>query len=153
VLSIFKSIAANKRTTSFVRSKNELDRYLEEESLPHDENDYFDVLGWWKLEGTHYSTLRLIARDILAIPITNVASESTFSISGRVLSEHRMRHTPKILEALMCSQSSLYHTLKATCAFALYYLYISYVKLLNAYCPESHMHMLITVHMHMNIWL
>ena len=46
VLSIFKILAANKKTTSFVRSKNELDRYLEEETLPHDENDYFDILGW-----------------------------------------------------------------------------------------------------------
>jgi hypothetical protein len=45
VLSIFKTLAANKKTTSFVRSKNELDRYLEEETLPHDESDYFDILG------------------------------------------------------------------------------------------------------------
>uniref|UniRef100_A0A0A9GNR2 BED-type domain-containing protein n=1 Tax=Arundo donax TaxID=35708 RepID=A0A0A9GNR2_ARUDO len=52
VLSIFKTLAANKKTTSYVKSKNELDRYLEDETLPHDENDYFDVLGWWKLEGT-----------------------------------------------------------------------------------------------------
>ncbi|CAN6283320.1 unnamed protein product [Urochloa humidicola] len=112
VLSIFKTLSANKKTTSFVRSKNELDRYLEEETLPHDENDYFDVLGWWKLEGTRYPTLRQIARDILAIPITTVASESAFSTSGRILSEHRSRLTPKMLEALMCSQSWLRHTLK-----------------------------------------
>jgi hypothetical protein len=89
-----------------------LDRYLEEESLPHDQNDYFDILGWWKLEGTPYTTLRLIARDILAIPITTVASEAAFSTSGRVLSEHRSRLTPKMLEALMCGQSWLGHTLK-----------------------------------------
>jgi hypothetical protein len=114
VLSIFKTLAANKKTTSFVRSKNELDRYLEEETLPHDENDYFDILGWWKLEGARYPTLRLIARDILAIPITTVASESAFSTSGRVLSEHHSRLTPKMLEALMCSQSWLHHNLKGT---------------------------------------
>ena len=49
MLSIFETLLANKKTTSFVRSKNELDRYLDEEILPYDENDYFDVLGWWKL--------------------------------------------------------------------------------------------------------
>lgn len=87
---------------------------MDEETLPHDENDYFDVLGWWKLEGTRYPTLRQIARDILAIPITTVASESAFSTSGRVLSEHRSRLTPKMLEALMCGQSWLRHTLKGT---------------------------------------
>jgi len=113
VLSIFKTLAANKKTNSYVRSKNELDRYLDEETLPHDDN-YFDILGWWKLEGTRYPTLRQIARDILAIPITTVASESAFSTSGRVLSEHRSRLTPKILEALMCGQSWLRHTLKGS---------------------------------------
>ena len=114
MLSIFETLLANKKTTSFVRSKNELDRYLDEETLPYHENDYFDVLGWWKLEGTRYPTLRQIARDILAIPITTVASESAFSTSGRVLSEHRSRLTPKMLEALVCSQSWLRHTLKGT---------------------------------------
>jgi hypothetical protein len=66
------------------------------------------------LEGTRYPTLRQIARDILAIPITTVASESAFSTSGRILSEHRNRLTPKMLEALMCGQSWLRHTLKGT---------------------------------------
>jgi hypothetical protein len=112
VLSIFKTLAANKKTTTFVRSKNELDRYLEEETLPNYENDNFDILSWWKLEGTRYPTLRLVARDILAIPITTVASESAFSTSGRLLSDHRSRLTPKMLEALMCSQSWLCHTLQ-----------------------------------------
>jgi hypothetical protein len=112
VLSIFKSLAANNKTTTFVRSKNELDRYLEEETLPHYENDNFDILGWWRLEGTRYPNLRLIAKDILAIPITIVVFESAFSTSGRLLSNHHSRLTPRMLEALMCSQSWLRHTLQ-----------------------------------------
>ena len=64
------------------------------------------------MEGAHYPTLRLIAHDILAILITIVASELAFSTSGRVLSEHCSRLTPKMLEALMCSQSWLRHYLK-----------------------------------------
>jgi hypothetical protein len=51
--------------------------------------------------------LRKIARDIFAIPVTTVASESAFSTGGRVLSEHRSRLTSKMLEALMCSQDWL----------------------------------------------
>jgi hypothetical protein len=85
---------------------------LDEETLSHDENEYFDILGWWKLEGTRYPTLRQIARDILAIPITAVASELAFNTSERVLSEHHSCLTPNILEALMCGQSWLCHTLK-----------------------------------------
>jgi hypothetical protein len=112
VLSIFKLFAANKKTTTFIKSKNELDRYLEEETLSNYENDNFDILGWWKLEGTRYPTLRLVVRDILAVPITTVASESAFSTSGRLLHDHRSRFTPKMLEVLMCSQSWLRHTLQ-----------------------------------------
>ena len=85
---------------------------MDEDPLPHDENEYFAVLGWWKVAGTRFPTLRFIARDILAIPITTVASESAFSTNGRVLSEHHSRLTPQMLEALMCSQSWFRHNLK-----------------------------------------
>jgi len=60
-----------------------------------------------KVAGTWFPTLRKIARDIFAIPVTTVASESAFSTSGRVLSEHRSRLTTKMIEALMCSQDWL----------------------------------------------
>jgi hypothetical protein len=128
VLSIFKTLAASKKCSSLVKAKNELDRYLDEEPLPHDENEYFDVLGWWKVAGTSFPTLRMIARDILAIPITTVASESAFSTSGRILSEHRSRLTPQMLEALMCSQSWFRHNLKGAfdcCSLPMLYSYSS----------------------------
>ncbi|KAJ4722279.1 Peroxidase [Melia azedarach] len=48
-----------------------------------------------------------IARDILAIPVSTVASESAFSTAGRVVSPHRNRLHPNTVEALMCSQSWL----------------------------------------------
>ena len=112
ILSIFKTLAATKKTSSLVKAKSELDQYLDKDPLPHDENEYIDVLGQWKVVGTRFPTLRLIARDILAIPKTTVASNSSFSTSGRVLSEHRSRLTPQMLEALMCSQSWFRHNLK-----------------------------------------
>jgi hypothetical protein len=86
--------------------KSELDRYLDEEMLSMQTKN-FNVLDWWKVAGTRYPTLRMIARDIYAIPVTTVASESAFSTGGRVLSEHRSRLTSKMLEALMCSQNWL----------------------------------------------
>lgn len=86
--------------------KSELDRYLDEELLDmHTKN--FKVLDWWKVAGTRFPTLRRIARDIFAIPVTTIASKSAFSTSGRVLSDHRSRLTSKLLEALMCSQDWL----------------------------------------------
>lgn len=96
LMSLFNARVAQKRPASF-RIKSKLDRYLEDELVPCTEN--FNVLDWWKVAGTRYPTLRLVARDIFAIPVSTVASESTFSTSGRVLSDHRSRLTPEILEA------------------------------------------------------
>ena len=44
----------------------------------------FDILDWWKLNASKYPILSKITRDILAITISTIASESIFSISGRV---------------------------------------------------------------------
>ena len=101
-LSSISARVAIRRPTS-MGFRSELDRYLDEEMVNmHTKN--FSVLDWWKVAGTRFPTLRRIARDIYAIPVTTVASESAFSTSGRVLSEHRSRLTSKMLEALMCSQ-------------------------------------------------
>jgi hypothetical protein len=62
----------------------------------------FEIFDWWKVASTRYPTLRKVSRDIFAIPVSTVASESSFSTSGKVLSEHRSRLTPDILKALMC---------------------------------------------------
>lgn len=94
------------RTPASMGFKSELDRYLDEELLDM-QTPNFKVLDWWKVAGTRFPTLRRIARDIFAIPVTTVASESAFSTSGRVLSEHCSRLTSKMLEALMCSQDWL----------------------------------------------
>ena len=72
----------------------------------------FDILTWWKANGPKYPTLQRIARDILTIPVSTVASESAFSTSGRVLSPHRSKLHPKTVEALMCAQNLLWARIK-----------------------------------------
>lgn len=67
----------------------------------------FDILNWWKVNSTKYPTLGIIARDILAMPISTVALESAFSIGGRVLSCYRRSLTPHTVEALLCAQNWL----------------------------------------------
>ncbi|CAI9262050.1 unnamed protein product [Lactuca saligna] len=86
-------------------SENELERYLEEGTLPQIHE--FDLLGWWKLNGVKYPTLCLIAKDILAILISTVASESSFSTSGRIASPHRSTLLPSTIEAIICTQNWL----------------------------------------------
>ncbi|KAL5699325.1 hypothetical protein ACHQM5_011702 [Ranunculus cassubicifolius] len=54
-----------------------------------------------------YPTLALVARDILAIQVSTVASESAFSTGGRVIDPFRSSLTPKSVEALICFQNWL----------------------------------------------
>jgi hypothetical protein len=77
--------------------------YLEEDMPPRTLE--LDVIDWWKVGGLKYSALRKLARDILSIPLTTVASESVFSTSGRIISPHRSRLAPNMVEALMCVQA------------------------------------------------
>nr|KAJ0217193.1 hypothetical protein LSAT_V11C300123950 [Lactuca sativa] len=93
-------------STSEVFVKNELERYLEEDTLPQIHE--FDVLGLWKLNGVKYPTLCLIAKDILAIPISTVASKSFFSTSGRIVRPHRSRLLLSTIKAIICTQNGLW---------------------------------------------
>ncbi|KAE8817535.1 zinc finger bed domain-containing protein daysleeper-like [Hordeum vulgare] len=52
-----------------------------------------------------FRSQQLIAHDIWPIPVTTVASESTVSKSGRILSSHRSRPLPKMVKAIMCMQA------------------------------------------------
>ena len=84
--------------------------YLEENTLPgsHD----FDILAWWKQNGIKYPTLSVIVRDILAIPISTVASESSFSTSGRIIGPRRNKLSSETIEFIICTQNWLYEGTK-----------------------------------------
>ncbi|KAL0408308.1 UNVERIFIED_CONTAM: putative AC transposase [Sesamum radiatum] len=53
-----------------------------------------------------------MARDILAIPISIVASKHAVSISGKLINPHRNRLHLTIVEALMCSRCWLWNKTK-----------------------------------------
>lgn len=55
-----------------------------------------------------------MARDLLAIPVSTVASESAFSTSGRLISPHRSRLHPTTLEALMCAPTWLWNEINGS---------------------------------------
>lgn len=86
--------------------KNDVDRYLNEEPI-NPMNPSFDILLWWKDNSKRNKILSLIARDVLAIPVSSVASESAFSTSGRILDPFRSSLSPKMVEVLVCTQSWL----------------------------------------------
>ena len=65
----------------------------------------FDVLQYWKGQVESYPTLSRVARDVLAIPITSVASELSFSMGGRILTKYRSALLPKNVEMLVTTQN------------------------------------------------
>lgn len=73
-------------------------------------DDTYDVLGWWKLNSVKFPVLSQVARHVLAMPISTVASESAFSTGGRVIDKFRSSLTPKTSEALVCTQDWLRST-------------------------------------------
>ncbi|KAL4387019.1 hypothetical protein GQ457_09G022130 [Hibiscus cannabinus] len=81
---------------------SELDKYLGEATENHD--DGFDILLWWKVNSPRFPALSKMAKDVLAIPLSTVASESAFSTGGRVLDQFRSSLTPKMVQALVCTQ-------------------------------------------------
>ncbi|RZC49603.1 hypothetical protein C5167_018029 [Papaver somniferum] len=99
--------------------RTDLEQYLSADVHPIrkgsgiDLNDSsFDVLGWWKFHGPMYPIVAVIARDILAIPASSVASESVFSTNDRVVDKFRSSMLPKTIEALICTQDWIRSALK-----------------------------------------
>ncbi|CAA0832386.1 Unknown protein [Striga hermonthica] len=86
-------------------SKDELERYLEELSEKYRVD--FDILAWWKVNSVRYPNLSCVARDVLAIQSSTVASESAFSTGGRTLDRFRSSLTPTTAEVLICCQDWL----------------------------------------------
>ena len=57
--------------------------------------------------GKRFPILRTIARDLLAVPATTVASEAAFSTGGRVITESRNCLKPGIVEAIVVGGESI----------------------------------------------
>ncbi|KAJ3703191.1 hypothetical protein LUZ61_006896 [Rhynchospora tenuis] len=87
--------------------KSELDDYLATEVDEASVDEDFDILAWWRLKSPKYPILCQLTKDILAVPISTVASESAFSTSGRILSPARSSLNDESIEALLCAQDWL----------------------------------------------
>ena len=48
--------------------------------------------------------LSIIARDVLTVPVSTVASKATFSAGGRVVRKKICNLSPQAIEAVVCLQ-------------------------------------------------
>ncbi|XP_052193762.1 zinc finger BED domain-containing protein RICESLEEPER 2-like [Diospyros lotus] len=84
--------------------KSEVEVYLDEHVyIPNNSlHTTFCALDWWKVNSSKFRVLSRMAADVLAIPISTVASESTFSAGGRIIDSFRASLNPDTVEALIC---------------------------------------------------
>jgi hypothetical protein len=78
------------------------------EELRLDSNVNINILEFWKVHELRYPIVAAMARDILSVHISTVASESTFSIGGRVINQYMNSVKPDIAKALVCTRDWLY---------------------------------------------
>jgi hypothetical protein len=119
-----------------INEMDEFEQYLADPLLPRSHSEPFDVLAWWKENTPRYPSVSSMARDILAVPITSVASEAVsktqikhkriydfsqqfflnqqynliiqiFSTAGRIIDDYRSNLNPETVEMLICGQDWL----------------------------------------------
>ncbi|KAH9803374.1 BED-type domain-containing protein [Citrus sinensis] len=88
------------------RVVSEVEMYLKD-PVEDPSNLKLNVLLWWRVNGSRYPILEKIARDVLAVPVSTVASESAFSNGRRIIDEYRSSLTPAMVEALICTENWL----------------------------------------------
>ena len=97
---MFKSI--KNATTGSQNNTTDIDRYLSVETISFEDNEDFDILEWWKKQQIKYPVLSIIARDVLTVSVSTIASKAAFSTSGRVVSKKRCNLSPQTIEAVVC---------------------------------------------------
>ena len=84
--------------------KSKLESYLVERVYIIEDNSKssFNALEWWKNNSLKYKVLSKMVVNILAIPISTVALESTFNSGGRAIDEYRAKLNEEPIEILIC---------------------------------------------------
>ncbi|PNY11936.1 putative AC transposase, partial [Trifolium pratense] len=83
-------------------TKSELSEYLEEPLEPSVQE--FDILGWWRINGSKYPTLCRMASDILSMPVSTLSADSIFDTQIRKMDNNRSSLDSLTLEALICTK-------------------------------------------------
>ncbi|KAK1378718.1 Zinc finger BED domain-containing protein RICESLEEPER 2-like [Heracleum sosnowskyi] len=89
-------------------TKSELDDYLSSFFLINESSvKTIDALSWWKRNSAKYPILSRMARDSLVVPLSTVASETTFSAGSRVIEPHRSSLKTETVEMLLLLETTM----------------------------------------------
>ena len=107
-MSFYNNLQATMGNTA---AQTELEKYLAADLHKQEADDFceFQILEWWKDHKRDFPVLARMARDVYAIPVSTVASESAFSTGGRVIDDYRASMAPSTAEALICTQDWIRH--------------------------------------------
>ncbi|XP_039841151.1 zinc finger BED domain-containing protein RICESLEEPER 2-like [Panicum virgatum] len=89
------------RSSASASNASELVSYLDCDIVNHLTDD-FNILNWWHQHKLTYPVLSIMAKDILTVPISTISSESTFSMTGKIIEERRRNLKPEMVEMLTC---------------------------------------------------
>ena len=87
--------------SSSASNASELVSYLDCDTVNYLTDD-FNILDWWHQHKLTYPVLSIMAKDILTVPVSTISSESTFSMTGRIIEERRRKLKPEMVEMLTC---------------------------------------------------
>jgi hypothetical protein len=75
--------------------------------MTKEEFSQFDILAWWKEKESQYTIIADIARDLLIVQASMVASNFALSLSGRILSLRRTVLPPPLIKTCICLKDHL----------------------------------------------
>ena len=73
-------------------------------SYNYELDEDFEILTWWRSHEIQFPVLAKIARDVLVVPASTIASESAFSAGRRVLDEKRSSLAPDAVKICVCKK-------------------------------------------------
>ncbi|KAK2638123.1 hypothetical protein Ddye_025918 [Dipteronia dyeriana] len=99
-----KRLRGSSSSSSSPISYDEIETYHSTnfEFIGDDAVDKFDILHWWREHEKHFPILSIIAKQILATPVSTVAVEQEFSTGGNILDARRPLLSPESIQVQVC---------------------------------------------------
>ncbi|CAK8578866.1 unnamed protein product [Lathyrus sativus] len=108
-LGMFDELKMHHRQLVTETGKSELDIYLDESNLDFRCYEDMDVLQWWKSNNSRFPDLSIMARDLLSVPITTVASDLDFCVGLGLFNKNENRMLQIDMDPRFCIRNWMYN--------------------------------------------